>query len=342
MTDLLNVDRIPGKTGISKITLHDELILDRHGVTVPDTLPTEWDQTRGVTNQVGMLGNNEEGDCVTAAWQHGRMFKGLLTFVRGLMHFVAGFVKPTTANTLALYWRYGIAMGEPAPRPDQGSDPGSFFQYLYKNGFVKAYAQVAWEPIATVGLTALKAAAVQFNGVLLCISCPPQMQAQFFRGETLSVSATNQPNPAEGHGIWLCGYNDTTKLFKIVTWGNVVYCTYEFVIACLTGAFVDLSQEDFERAGGNWASLLAAIEALPGASEPDAPSTGVNEHEELEATSADAENWLSGIEEEVKRICARVEAFATNATLDHDIDKAIQIAGLLGEAVQVVSEVTRV
>jgi hypothetical protein len=302
----LNLDLTPGKYGAIHPQYHKEVDLANFAALLEP--PTSWDQTQGLTNQIGWLGNMYKGDCVEAAEQHGRIFKALISFVNKVITYEPGFRAPHKEFTLADYYGYEAWAGIPGFQPDQGTEPYAYAKYLYEHGDqALAYASVGQAPYTD--LTALKAAAVQFRGALLTIGCPPDMQNQFFKGQVLSVSPTNQPNWNEGHGIWLCGFDDATQRAKIATWGTVVWCTYEFLLTCLSGALVFITKEDADAAGVNLAALETAIQQLPNPSPAAAPTTAIGgDIDEFESL---LDHVRERIEEEAKNVPGEIKDFMT-------------------------------
>jgi hypothetical protein len=264
-----------------------------------------WDQSGGLTTQIGWLGNMYKSDCVEAAEQHGRIFKALVSFVNNVVTFEPGFRQPHKAFTLEEYYDYEAWAGIPGFEPDQGTEPFAYAQWLYKQGQIDAYGMVGVAPYTVESFATIKSAAETFRGLLLTIGCPPQMSTQFFNNEVLTVAPDNQPNWDDGHGIWLCGFNDETQRAKIATWGTVCECTYEFLITCMTGALVFLTKEDAAAKAVNLPALEAALMALPEPSNTpsvDAPAVIVVPDDELH-------KLLSKIREEVDKTPEGVKFF---------------------------------
>ncbi len=257
----------PYKTGVSKVTHHPELHLHKFATSSATTsLPTSWSISQGLVN-CGMLGNDEFGLCVEADYFHGEMFKALISVNDRVPTYEVGFKPASTRFVESIYFAYGRSLGEPGLRPDQGSDPGSWAAYAIKTKHAEFSAELdvitQSGESQVVDLNTLFQAAINFRGVALTINCPTQMQQQFDNGEVLTVGPGNEPDPEEGHGIWLSDFDFGKQQVKIATWGKVVWATFEFIQQCLTSAWVFGTKQDAVAAGYDFDAWEKVASSLP-------------------------------------------------------------------------------
>lgn len=300
-------DTRPLKTGVTSVTHHPELYAHnfRAALATPFIQPAVWDQTMGMVN-CGMMGNATYGLCVECEFFHGEMFKALIAFDNDKPTYEAGFKPASTEFVEDIYFAYGTSLGEPGKRPDEGSDPGSWAAYAIKTGHAEFAAEVAipTAPLSDMDLDPIFQAAVEFRGVGLTINCPSQMQQQFGEGVTLTVGPGNEPDPEDGHGIWLCTVDMTKKLAKIATWGKVVWCTFEFLQACLTSVWVFGTKQDAEAAGYDFAAWQAVAQTMPNFLDAVKPATAIDtvEVDSSESLLKRLEDAIKGVPGDVKEL----------------------------------------
>lgn len=147
-----------------------------------------------------MLGNDEVGDCVIAAWLHYKM--------AALANAGRPWTLPTTEEALALYST--VTGYNPAdPSTDQGTVWTDMLAYLQKNGDILGWASIP------LNLNALRNALQTFGGVLIGTPIYQSMEDQFGSGQ-----AWNGPfsgNLLGGHGIPILGYGSEGE--TCITWG---------------------------------------------------------------------------------------------------------------------------
>jgi hypothetical protein len=234
--------RVAGKRGLRE-SHEPRLALSRFKRTVrTEPLPTSWDGTHGITAW-GMDGNDRYGDCGAAATDHYNMAKAGSTSVEDTLG------EPKYAGTVATYFAYGIAQGEPGPNPDEGVDNATWLGFLWKNGIIDGYAEV--------DLADVKAAAVEFNGVLVGCLLGDDAEANFEKG--LPWDNPPAPDPNDGHDILFIGWDPSWSWY--VTWGALQWVTPSWQAANPTDAWVILDADD---PSVNWPALIAELTALHG------------------------------------------------------------------------------
>jgi len=273
--------RIPGKRGRSQASHAPELLLHNFRGRVETTAPSSHDAAPGLKN-VGMLGNDQEGDCGPAGVEHGRIVKGS-TAATGTGNPVlpTGFTAPTTAHTLSWYHAYNIWMGN---APDSGVDNLTMLTYLFKitEGVVPTASgdDIQLWAFCEIDVTSpneWKQAVCDFGGLLLGCSLTDNAENEFSAGQPWTITSREQPDPQMGHDIYLTAYDTTGE--DVLTWGARQRCT----VAWETGevgagdlelwAFVTeedvksgkLTQEQFN-------ALLAACQAKAGQVNPNTPT----------------------------------------------------------------------
>lgn len=213
---------------------------------------TSGDVTQGITAW-GMLGNDDESDCVPAATEHNRMSKKLFP----------GDSAPATDETLGLYYGYGIAAGEPPPTPDEGSVISDWLQYLFDESQKAKLAGDDIDEFGFVEITNLDPAnlgveALEFNGIILGVELTDDAQT-LFPNSPWTVANGEKPDPDEGHGILLVKF--APGMGTCVTWAKLQEMTYDWMTACVVEAWGIATREDAENTGLDFDAVLAAIKA---------------------------------------------------------------------------------
>jgi len=163
---------------------------------------------------IGMLGNDQYGDCVEAASGHvveQQTFIGQGTELQ-----------VTTAEALAAYSRI-TGFNPSDPNSDQGTILQDGLNDLRKVGFsghtIAAFAQIDVHNLADV-----KLAVAEFGAVDIGFSFPASAMDQFNAGKPWDVVSGS---PIEGgHCVLVVGY-DSNYLY-VYTWGAIQKMTYAF------------------------------------------------------------------------------------------------------------------
>jgi hypothetical protein len=210
-----------------------------------------------------MLGNDTHSDCGAAAFEHGRMAKSGTNVLDDNGTELPADSQQATDYTLQTYYAYGLAMGEPGPDPDQGVENATWLKYLFDQGMIEGFAELNATDVNEVHMAMLN-----FNGVLLGCSLTDDAEREFNNHQPWTITASQRPDPQDGHDIYLVKYDTQAGTETIVTWGADQDCT----VAWETGeeqagdleAWVFITAEDAKRNGVDLAALQQAIRDLGG------------------------------------------------------------------------------
>ncbi len=266
--------RQAGKRGVRINELHlPDLELHKFKSTAPlPPLPTSGDVRCSLEN-IGMLGNDEFGDCGPAATEHIRMMQAAISTINGQTTWVPGFRIPHTAYTEGLYFAYGRAMGEGGLHPDQGVANATWLLWLYQHKIIEGFAEVNVN--ASSGLingdnAAARAhrAMIEFQGCLVAVSLTDDAEQLFQEGLPWTTANGETPDPQEGHDIALGAYSPTGDTFG--TWGAWEESTIDWDNECIGECWVIVTKELAERSGYNFAAMTAVLDTLVDAHLPAA------------------------------------------------------------------------
>jgi hypothetical protein len=267
------------------------------------------------TQLANILGNDELGDCTSAAACH---TEEAISAAAGAPVII------TREQAIAFYAQStGYVPGDPST--DQGGDEITVLTSWKKDGLVSGQHKiVGFISIPAANATLVKQAMYLFENLYFGVELPDSYVNPFPSGDGF-LWDVGTPNPEQGHAFCGVGANETGIL--IDTWGYIGTFTYA-AIAELASAksggnlFVVLTQEIIDRASGkspngfDWATLVADINGLGGSVTvppvaPPAPSGPV--------TLAQAKAWaLGGLAGVTGHITVeRARALVTHA-LDND------------------------
>ena len=102
-----------------------------------------------------------------------------------------------------------------------------------------------------------------FHGVYSGVDLTDDADELFQQGQPWGVAADEQPDPSDGHCIVKVAA-DGHVYDTWVTWGAVQRSTLAWTEACLTEAWVIITEEDAKAANLDIAALRADIDALHG------------------------------------------------------------------------------
>ena len=251
-------DLIAGKLGRKPARHVPELELERFRTQARADVPASGDVSRGITSWL-MLGNDQYGDCGPAATEHFRMSKGLYS----------GDETPTEAETVALYFDYGIAQGEPPPQPDEGVENATWLAWLFAESQSAKLAgddidEFAYAEVNISSVDNINSAMLEFNGVLCGVNLT-DYDEQDFPNVPWGTQTPVQPNPQLGHDIVKVRFGQSGPAGDTyVTWGALQQATTGWSSACIDEAWVIVTREDAENAGIDFDALLAECTALGG------------------------------------------------------------------------------
>lgn len=118
----------------------------------------KFDLTKGQT-AFGLACNGQLGCCGFSADQHLNALKALAAGDANWMQISLLTFCPQFASLEPAYFAYGIAQGEPGPKPDDGVDNATMLAWLYKLGIIDGYFEAPIEYADWFALT--------FNGLLI-------------------------------------------------------------------------------------------------------------------------------------------------------------------------------
>jgi hypothetical protein len=210
-----------------------------------------------------MLGNDQHSDCGAAAFQHGRMAKSGRNVIEAAGTPLPADSPQATEFTLASYYAYGRSLGEKGRNPDEGVNNATWLKYLFKQGMIEGFAELDASNADEVHMAMLN-----FHGVLLGCDLTDDAEDLFKAHQPWTVTARDQPDPREGHDIYLVAYDNQAGTETIVTWGACQKCTVAWesgqALAGDLEAWVFITTEDAERNGVDLPALQAAIRSLGG------------------------------------------------------------------------------
>lgn len=198
------------------------------GLAPTDTVappPASVDWTAALPPNLGMMGNQNLGDCTCAAIYH------------AIQVWTANANPPIDtepdAQAVALYSAAcGYVAGQ--PNTDQGGDEQSVLTYYMLNGAPLANGQrqrlTAFVELDVNNLADVKTAIADCGLVYIGFDVP-----DYIMGQPTSVVWDVRPSSdfkvVGGHAIILAGYDDATQRFKGVSWGSIYELTYGFFTA---------------------------------------------------------------------------------------------------------------
>jgi outer membrane biosynthesis protein TonB len=212
----------------------------------------QWDGTNGI-RQWGMDFNDQYSDCGFAALDHYNVAKS------GDVSNVGKFGAPQFQTLLDAYWAYGIAQGEPGPRPDQGVDNASMLAWAYKVGLIYGYGEVPKDQADWYANT--------FNGALVGQILDDDAETDFEASPPIAWGSKNEhPDPSEGHDTLLI-QGDGQGGGAEVTWGGLQPFTAFYRANNWTDVWVIFDADD---PSVNHTALQEALEAVHGTLSPNA------------------------------------------------------------------------
>ena len=202
--------------------------------------PKKIDHASRLPSNIGMMANDQYGDCTVAAAGH--MVQSWSTYAeRGLL---------TIGDDEIL-----DAYFEVSPN-DEGAYMLDVLK-LWRNNGVGTDKIEAFAEIAPADLTQAKLAIQYFGSAYLGVALP---DINTF-GPWTEPNPTWAPNPYNGHAICALAYDDSTRMFDVATWGKVVKMSYGFYQKYMDEGYAVLNDLSIIIATGkspegfNWAAL---------------------------------------------------------------------------------------
>ena len=164
---------------------------------------------------IGMLGNDQYGDCVYAG--DGHTVEEQTFYGQGAEYAV------TTAQVLAAYTQM-TGFNPADPNTDNGDTVQNGLTFLRKTGF-GGHVLAAFAEIDPTNITDVKLAVAEFGVVAIGMAFPAIAMTQFNAGKPWDVTK-NDGAIEGGHRVAVVGY-DATYLY-VFTWNAVQKMTYAF------------------------------------------------------------------------------------------------------------------
>lgn len=280
--------RLPAKTGSDKLAIgwvHSYL-------TQPLPAPAYPVDVSGGITDWRMLGNGPDptctthpdgvGDCTFAGRQHAKMAKAAAG------HEVEQW--EDSDQLVAEYLQYDHGQ-------DIGANIADLLLFWYRNSRILAFA-----PVDHADRVAVDGAVQAFHGVHAGVDLTDDADQLFQEGVAWTVAAGEQPDPSDGHCIVKVA-SDGAHYDTWVTWGALQRSTLAWTGACLSEAWVIITQEDADAANLDIAALRADIDALDGTGGNGSPApAAVHPHA----------SFLTELADEVDGIASKVRAFLAN------------------------------
>lgn len=208
------------------------------------------------TMNVGMLGNDQYGDCVWAGAAHETM----------LWNKQAGLLVPMNEEVVLSDYAACTGFNPKDPNTDQGTDMQVAAKYRQDVGIVDALGK-RHKVGAYLGLhndKEIRQAIYLFSAVGIGIRFPDYAMTQFNAGHDWTV----QKGGTIDGGHYIPGITYDQHYVYVVTWGKVIRASWEFIKKFMDEGVVYLSEEmlvhNRSLEGFDLAQLQADLEAIKG------------------------------------------------------------------------------
>lgn len=185
---------------------------------------------------IGMLGNDQYGDCVFAA--NGHVVEQQTYVGQG------NEVTVSTAQALAEYSKV-TGFNPNDPSTDNGAEVQQGLDDLRKNG-LNGHKIAAFAQLNVTDMNSVKLAVSEFGAVDIGFNFPASAMTQFNNGQPWDVVSGSQIEG--GHCVLVVGY-DATYLY-VYTWGAVQKMTYAFWNKYVEEAWALIDQDWVNAASG--------------------------------------------------------------------------------------------
>ncbi len=244
--------KLPAREGA--VTFAFSAFLD--ATKLPPVPPTFGHQDLYAAQPIGMLGNDQYGDCVWAGAAHETMLWGdeakrTFTF---------------TDKTVLSDYSKVTGFNPSDPSSDKGTDMSVAASYRRKTGIVdadgKRHKVAAYLALGVGNLDDVKLACYLFGAVGIGVKFPASAMDQFNKGQPWSVVPGSKIEG--GHYVPLVGFDGTH--FLIVTWGKLHPMDPDFLQTYMDEGIAYLSKEMLTAGksleGFDEAALQADLKAL--------------------------------------------------------------------------------
>jgi hypothetical protein len=204
--------------------------------------PKSVDRASRLPANIGMMANDQYGDCTIAAAAH--MVQSWTTYAE------RGTLTIPDADIVSAYLSI-------SPN-DQGAYMLDALNLWYKTGVgpdrIEGFVEVA-----PADLIQAKLAIQYFGALYIGMGLPDE---NLYGPWT---TPTGDKNPYNGHAVCLIGYNDETQMFKVCTWGEIWDMSYEWYKKYTDEAYAALNDISLIQASGKtpsgfeWNTLIRDI-----------------------------------------------------------------------------------
>jgi len=211
-----------------KKTDHRTLMFARYMLKLPAPYLVV-DHASKLGTSIGMMGNDKYGDCTVAAAGH-QIQSWTAYSGDGIL----------TLSDAAILAAYKVLSAN-----DDGAYMLDVLNYWRKTGIggdkIEAFVETG-----TGDLTQAKLAIEYFGSLYIGMSLP---DTNTF-GPWNVLEPTWKPNPNNGHCVALVGYDDTKKMFKVCTWGEVWDMSYAWYQKYVDESYAVLNDIELSKASG--------------------------------------------------------------------------------------------
>jgi hypothetical protein len=224
----LKFGRYPNDPSRARVVLHPD-----GAVTPPAS--ANWVGTSFPVSELGMLGNDDWGDCVFAGGYH-----AVDVFEFDGQAVTTAF---TAAQALADYSTV-TGFNPKNPSTDQGATLQEGLEFWQKTGF-GGYKIDAFAQISNANLALVQACIAFFGVVYAGLNVPSSAMTQFNAGQPWSVVARSQIEG--GHCVPLIGYDASS--FTCITWAKTQQMTTQFYQRYFDETWVPISTDWMRKSG---------------------------------------------------------------------------------------------
>ena len=189
---------------------------------VAPATPSAIDWTAG-KKSFGVMGNDTLGDCTAAAVGH--------LYQIWTMNAYMDEWSPTAAQVIEFY-SASTGYDPKDQSTDRGGVETDVLDCLQKNGFCDRHI-VGHASVDMHSLGAVKQAIFMAGGAYIGAELPKRIQSQgnVWRVPALSwLDPQSKPGSLGGHAIAVVGFDDADGLFKMISWGEIYYMSYEWFL----------------------------------------------------------------------------------------------------------------
>lgn len=188
-----------------------------------------------------MDGNDRVGDCVIAGWDHFRQTVTYLLTGTGLNFTQDQLWKFYQTQNPKFDPNGSSTTNGPGSQYDCGMSEQLFLEWLATNKYILGFGQVT-----LMNEQLLRAAIYIGLGVIIGVQLQEAQQNQFATGKWDFVPGS----PTEGgHCIDIVGFDTTTELYEIITWGAKIKCTWNFLAHQMDEAWFVITQYHVDHPG---------------------------------------------------------------------------------------------